>query len=67
MEHMSRRKNFPPTEPWSADDAINEVASVARWARDMGYVNIAPRLEWAVKVLRDQTTETPHPDGHGPA
>lgn len=40
-----------PAEAATLAEAKDEIDRVAKWARQMGYVTIAPRLEWASSVI----------------
>lgn len=49
-------KKFPPIDrgEWNLTGAHKEVDAAAKWARNMGYVNLAPRLEWAAKLIKKE-------------
>jgi len=49
-------KRFPPVsrEEWNLSRAHKEVSDVATWARQVGFDNVAPRLEWAARLLKEE-------------
>lgn len=59
----AQRKKFPieDEKEWTAARAIEELETIEKWARQMGFVNIAPRLAWAIKMLKS-TNELPSED-----
>jgi hypothetical protein len=38
--------------------AKREVQDAARWARQQGFLNIAPRLEWAARMIQEEINKT---------
>lgn len=52
MEPM--RKPFPPNRYGTLEDAHREVLDAARWAKGAGFQNVAPRLEWAARLIKEE-------------
>ena len=38
--------------------AKQEVRDAARWARQQGFLNVAPRLEWAAQIIQEEINNT---------
>jgi hypothetical protein len=43
-----------PEEIWGLQRAKKEVTEAARWARQVGFHNIAPRLEFAARLIQEE-------------
>lgn len=66
---MVGHRSFLPPEPWTLVQAHKEVSEAAIWARQTGHNRVAPRLEWAARLLKEEinkamkANETPEPTG----
>jgi hypothetical protein len=46
---------------WGLGRAKKEVADAARWARQIGNHNIAPRLEFAARLIQEEINKQKQP------
>jgi hypothetical protein len=43
-----------PKKIWGLGRAKKEVAQIAKWARQQGFHNVAPRLEFAARLIQEE-------------
>lgn len=48
---------FPPNRYGTLEDAHREVLDAARWAKGAGFKNVAPRLEWAARLIKEELSK----------
>lgn len=52
-------KNVPHgNEKWTLDHAHKEVAAAAQWAEQAGFNNVARRLVWAARLIKEELNKT---------
>ena len=45
---------FPPTRCGTLADAHREILDAARWAKNAGFNNVAPRLFYAARLVKEE-------------
>ncbi len=47
-------RTFPPNIYGTLEDAHREILDAARWAKSASFKNVAARLEWAARLVKEK-------------